>query len=318
MRSLLILALLTTGAVPTLAGTVPYDFTLKPAQSGLNAGVGVSFHTAGTLIGNYHATDNPTGTRTKPGLFGSFGSTENLPVEITTFDVGINGNPNSQTGGAFSLAIDADLGVVNLSNLALNFLQSGPAVLNATVSIETESFRTRNPTSTYPGGIPITLPIGQLTLTSLTAMQVGGAVPGVITPIGPGTYQIVMAPLVEIAGEVDVLGTPMMLPPTIAPLPLAGTLVLSGDDALLTALQPIDFAQSLDPNLALPETPLELPTILPPGNVANVLLNLMLESVTATIDGELSLTANGVRVPEPSAAACAALLLLAGALRRGR
>lgn len=282
----------------TLAVPAIYDFSIKPLRSGLAADIGLDFTTSGTLIGNYNADTNPDGTRTKPGIFGSFGSTENLPVAIS-LGVGLGNDVSTQTSGGYRLIVDVDAGVVVIQNYSVNLLSDGPAALTASIGLETEAFRTRNPTSIYPGGIPIELPVGQVSLEMLTAQQIGVAAPGVLTPTGPNTYSFVVAPLVNLAASASVLDMPFDLPPTPVPFPLTGELVLSGDTATVTSLQPLEFAQELDPNVALPQQAFALPTILPPGGEANVLLDLTLDGITAAISGEIRAEANGVLVPEP-------------------
>jgi len=295
----------------SLAVPVQYDFALKPAQSGLNATVGVNFSSGGTLIGDYNADTNPTGTRTKPGIFGSFGATENLPVAVT-LGAGLNGHPVTRSSGGFRMTFDPALGVASISDYAVNLLSDGPEALTASISLQTESFRTRNPSSIYPGNVPITIPVGQLTLNSLTATQVGVASPGVLTPTAPNEYDFVIAPLVQLAGSIDVFGTMMDLPGTPTLLPITGHLVVNGDTAEIISMQPLDLSQSADPNLAIPQQTLALPTILPPGQTANVLLDLTLDQVAANLSGSINSRANGVLVPEPGTlllAAAGALLL---------
>lgn len=291
----------TLAALSTSAVAVPatYDFSIKPLQSGLSAEIGLDFTTTGTLIGNYDADTNPTGTRTKPGVFGAFGATENLPVAVS-LGVGLGNNVNTQSSGGYRLVVDTQAGVVVIQNYSVNLLSDGPATLNATVGLETEAFRTRNPTSIYPGGIPIELPFGQISLNTLTAEQVGDASPGVLTPTGPNTYSFVVVPLVNLAASAAVLDMPFDLPLTPVPFPLTGELVIDGDTATVTSLQPIEFAQELDPNVALPQQAIALPTILPPGSESNVLLDLTLNGITAAISGDLHAVANGVLVPEPA------------------
>ena len=84
---------------------------------------------------------------------------------------------------------------------------------------------------------------------------------------------------------------------------------------MLTSLQMLEFEQDLDVELDLPSIPFPLPTILPPGGTANVLLNLAVESIAAGLVGEQSLRATGVLIPGPGSAA---IVLIAGVLAVGR
>lgn len=299
------LCLLTASAAHA-GGTSLYDFTINQNLSGLNADINVGVSTAGTLIGNYDEVNNPTGTRTKPGLFGPFGPTENLPVE-TSLDVALVGSPNTRTSGAFRMEFDFNAGLLAMSDYSTNLLASGAESLTAEITLMTETFRTRNPTFLYLGGFPITIPIGQFTLNSLTATQVGVG-PGTLTPIDATHFSFSVVPIVSIAGSVDVLGQTFDLPATPIPLLLSGELEVAGETALITSVQPLEIINSTPLDQALPQIPLPLPT-LDPDNPANVLLDLILSEVGAELTGTLTTVANGRLVPEPASLA----LLLAGA-----
>jgi hypothetical protein len=291
-----------------------YDFNYVPSQSGLTATIDSGIDASGTLIGNYNVDTNPTGTRTKPGLFGSFGETENLPVDVNTLGAGFNGNLNTDTTGGFRMSFDSVAGTVGLTDLAANFLGNGPANLPLTISLSTQSFRTRNPTFLYPG-VPIELPIGNASLTTFSLLQDGPSV-GTMTQTGPNTYDFTVAALVNVTLSASVLGQNIDLP-GILPLPFgfAGSVVFDGNNAQITSATPIDFSQTQDPGQALPEFALPLPT-LDPDAPANVLLNLTLSQIGAEIAGDLQTTANGVLVPTPGALGLGALSGIMLARRR--
>ncbi|MBI5865494.1 MAG: PEP-CTERM sorting domain-containing protein, partial [Planctomycetes bacterium] len=274
-----------------------YDFQIDRNASGLSANVALSAATTGTLIGNWNADTNPTGTRTKPGLFGPFGADENLPVNVS-LTPGISGAPNSATAGTFEMRFDTDTGIALLRGLNANLLDSGPQALDVELTLLTESFRTRNPFFIYPGGIPITVPLGQVSLGSLTVQQTAGDAPGVLTLIDANRYSFVVAPVVTIAGSVEVMGQAYDFPATPIPLPLVGEVEFTGDHALLTAVQPLDLSNSQTLDQTIPEFPLALPTLDPP-NPANVLMNLVLSEVSTTLTGDLTLVADGL-IPEPA------------------
>lgn len=294
---------------------LPFDFVIQPAQSGFSATLGVAANTTGTLIGNYDPKSNPTGTRTKPGLFGPFGPEENVPVNMT-LGLGLGGSPQSQQTGNFRLTLNPAAGTVMLAGYQTNLLASGSVGLDATLSLETDTFRTRNPTSVYIGGIPIELPIGEATLSELRAEQTADPALGVLQTLEPNRYAFLVAPLVTLTATLDVFGNPIEAPGTPTPFLLEGEIVVNGASAVLTSLRTLTQEQVLEPGLALPEFPLDLPTILPPGDTAHLLLNLTLSDITFGIDGELRTTAFGTLVPEPATAALLALLAAAVSIRR--
>jgi hypothetical protein len=294
----------------TVSAQALYGFTLNPALSGLDADVSLTATTAGNLIGNYDPNTNPTGTRTKPGVWGPFGETENLPVAVS-FGGGLGGPVHTAPVGGFRMTLDPAAGIVLMSGFGADLLGGSPAGLTATVTLETESFRTRNPTSLYIGGVPIELPVGEAAISLLSVTQLVDDVPGTLIETGPNQYSFAVAPLVNLSAAFELLGTPYELPPAPVLFPLQGDIVLSGNQALLTSLQPlgVDITQPL--NQELPQFPLDLPTIIPPGDIAHVLMNLTLQEVAALLDGTNALTANGLLIPEPAtlwlAFACAGL-----------
>ena len=81
-RSRLFWAILGAAGALHLAPAQLYDFNVVAPPSGISGNLAISARTQGTLVGNYDQTNNPTGTRTKPGLFGSFDPTENVPEEL--------------------------------------------------------------------------------------------------------------------------------------------------------------------------------------------------------------------------------------------
>ncbi|MBK9128437.1 MAG: hypothetical protein IPM13_11665 [Phycisphaerales bacterium] len=286
--AMMVLVIVTSGGL--VAAT--YDMTVNSGASGLLASTNFTADTAGTLIGAYDPNTDPTNTRTKPGAFGSFGDTENVPVQVT-LDFGLGGNIDTAPVGGFALTLNPGAGTLSIDNLQIDLLGGSPVALTATITLLTETFRTRNPTSLYVGGIPITIPIGQVELSQLTATQEAASGAGTLTPTGPGTYDFTAAVPVLITSSADFFGTPLEPPPSPGVLALEGQIVISGTTATLTSVQPIAFSQSQEPNQPLPAIPLALPTILPPGDTANVILNLVLQTTTFSFNGTNTLVASG-------------------------
>lgn len=303
-------------AAPSLAQS--YDFE-STALAGLVGTTDFSASTAGTLIGDWDADTNSGGTRTKPGFFGSFGATENVEVPVS-LGFGLGGAINSRTASTFGLDANLGAGTVAMSNFTADFLADGPISLPASISLAFDSFRTRNPDSVYPG-VPLDLPFGQLSLVALTATQVGGAAPGTLSPAGGGVNDLNLLIPVTIQASFEGLGGQMFdLGPLPVVLPVQGELAVSGQTASLTASAAIDLANMAQPGAALPQFPLGLPTALPPGDTANLLFDLMLDEIGASIDATLTLDATGTLVPAPSAAfaLCSGLLFASPRRRRSQ
>jgi len=281
-----------------------YDFTVHTPTSRLQGSLSTSMTSDGTLIGNYNAETNPTGTRTKPGLFGTFGATENLPV-AAALGGQISGPLDARSSGVFGLSVDTEALSLEMTGLLTNLLTDGPVELPVTLSLQTETFRTRNPMFIYPG-VPITLPIGNASLTAMSLRQVGGGL-GTLIQVGPNEFDFIVTPLVELTLTATLMGNEFALPGTPTPIALGGRLTLSGETATVSAVQMIEqeFSQTLDQ--ALPQTPFALPT-LDPNSPANVLLDLVVRQISGSIDATWTLNANGRLVPAPGA-----WLLIAGA-----
>ncbi len=291
-----------------------FDFTLAPASSSLDGPLSVTAKTTGTLVGDYDVSANPAGTRTKPGLFGTFGATENVPV-ATSLDVNVAGQVSSGTAGMFRLELDPGAGTLSMTNFSADFLNSGAVNLPLSLGLLFDSFRTRNPTSTYPGGFPVTVPLGQASLTQLAGTQVGSGA-GVLTATGVNTYDFSLAALLLVTGEFSALGNSFQLPGQPTPTTLTGSIIVNGDTATLTSLVPFLVSGSTQPGLALPQFALALPTVLPTGGTSNFLLDLTVTDLGLSFNGNATFNATGAAVvPVPGAAwlfggALAALRLL--------
>jgi hypothetical protein len=190
----------------------------------------------------------------------------------------IGGNINRQSGGTFRATVNGSNNTITFENLSLNFLANGPAVLPVSITLAGQSFRTRNPNSTYI--LPsqgITLPIGTVNLSQFTAVQTGvGA--GVLTPTGVDTYDFTAGVLVDLTLAANLLGNPLAQTIPFV-LPLQGQVVVQGNSAVITSLQQLNFSQAFNPNLDLPPFEFGLPTILPPGSTANLIFDLTLEEI---------------------------------------
>lgn len=315
-RSRLFWAILGAVGALRLAPAQLYDFNVVAPPSGISGNLAISARTQGTLVGNYDPDTNPNGTRTKPGLFGSFDPTENVPVNVS-IGAAIGGNINRQASGTFRATVDGSNNTITFENLSLNFLANGPAVLPVTITLAGQSFRTRNPNSTYI--LPsqgISFPIGTVNLSQFTAVQTGvGA--GVLTPAGVDTYDFTAGVLVDLTLAANLLGNPLAQTIPFV-LPLQGQVVVQGNSAVITSLQPLNFSQSFNPNLDLPAFEFGLPTILPPGSTANLIFDLTLEEIGFEVDLDINLRAEGTLVPEPASLSALGLGLTVLRLRRRR
>jgi len=272
-----------------------FDFTINQPTSSIDARLTLNAVLPGTLIGNYVAVTNEAGTRTKPGFFGSFGSTENVAIPIN-IAAGVNNYRllNSITG-VFTLELDTETGIAKVSGYASDMLAGGPETVPVTAALTIrDSFRTRNPTSTYIAAT-VNVPVGNAMITTFTATQTDPAQGTLIGDATPNQYTFTVPMLVQYTIEAELLGNPIVTDGgTPAPFVLTGTVIVNGNTATVTAMRELTINESQQPAAALDPIALDLPTILPPGSTAHVLLNLTLDTINESISGTQSLSASGV------------------------
>jgi hypothetical protein len=300
--------------MPARAAGVPVEFAFSSGSGAAFTSLAVEARTSGSLIGDYDAVSNPAGTRTKPGLFGTFGSTENVAV-ASSVDLRAAGAPSVGLVGGLRMEIDPAGGSVLISDYSAE-MASGPATLPLSATVVFEAFRTRQPTSTFPGGIPVTIPVGDAALNALSLRQAGSA-SGVLTPLAGSRHAFSAVLLLTLSGTVESLGSVVPFGPLPLPLTFSGEVELSGDSATLTSLATLTLDETQTLGEVLPPIPFALPTVLPPGGTASVAFNLTLNDVIANLNGQLTTLAGGTVVPEPGGAAVLAAAAM-GLLARRR
>ena len=277
---------LLASACSAAAGT--YQCSLVAPSSANNIGQ-LSLPLNGTFIGNYDAATNPGGTQTRPGFFGGSG---NNPISYTstiTGDLGFAASPD----GSFAMEIAPTGGSV--SGLQIDLTGGTAQEFDVTLNINYQTFRTIAPNSTFPGGFTIPVPIATGEITAMVATQSGAAaiVPG--TPDAEGTPFTALVP-VTITLEAAFAGSPVEIAPQSAVLPLNGRYTVTGSAIRVTASLSID-QQTLEipPGPPIQNQPLALPTVLPAGGTANLLLSGTFGTGSYTSGLSASLVADGQR-----------------------
>ena len=269
----------------------PLDFTIDTGASTAAGSLSVLAATEGTLIGDYDETTNPGGTQTRPGLFGGSGNNA-IPV---TIELGTGTDLDTAPAGSFTL--DADTGTLSftIDAFAADLLNGSTVASSIDVTFLYETFRTINPSSLYPGGIPLPLSFDGGELTTLTLVQTAPAAPGILADQGDGSYTFAAAVPVEVTLVGSTLGgTPIDPGPTEITLPLTGVYTPNPDGSA-TANIDLDlegFSESFDTSglPPLPEIPFELPTL--SSETASVLLNLAINTLSLEGSGLISIVAN--------------------------
>jgi len=274
-----------------------FDCTVNQAASGVNARITANATLPGTLIGNYDAATNATGTHTKPGLFGTFGTTENVAVTISVAAGISNQSVSEHPRGVFQLTVDPEALVARISGYAIDYLGGTTLSIPVNGQFTTEAFRTRTPTSTYIAGT-VPLSLGNAAVTTFSDTQTGGGV-GTLAAAGPSHYTFTVPLTTETVLQGTILGNPFgSTTGQTSAVVITGSVTINADGtATVNSTQDLTQTQTQTPNQTLPPTPYALPTILPPGSTANVILNLTLQTVTTSTTGTQSLVAAGAPHP---------------------
>jgi hypothetical protein len=279
-------------AAPAFANEITYDCSVVTSSSSVLQTLDLSAPFNGTLKGNYDAATNPTGTLTLPGLFGGSG---NNPIPYTASFV-LAGDIDTQPTGSLRLGVDTEGLQIRVANLAFDLLGNEDGVLAATLNINYQTFRTQNPSSLFPGGVTIPIPVGNGSVSTFTATQVGPAVFGSLTPQKSGSaFTFNVAVPVEFVIVADVLGQPVSDgTPVAGVLPLSGTLLETPTGVSIT----LDIAQTDSQTTPIEADPFTdiafaLPTVFPTGGTANLLLSGDVTSLTVANTLDATVVATG-------------------------
>ena len=265
MRSMALMAAAGLASI-TMATDFPVDEGSTSSVQGLT-----SIALEGTLIGDWDSEGNPEGTNTIPGLWGGSGNNA-IPVEMgPSIALDFAGD----ISGSMSIDIDSAPGACVMQYVDWDLLGSGDASADVILSIQYETFRSEQPSSLFIGGFPVDIPVGASQITEARFQQIG---PGVGLSLErsdqPGVFDIDAAVAGLLHVTMDLLGTPTPLQFPVAGV-IEGTYAIDddGETVNLTALFEVNETSD-EPGVALPTIPMELPTILPPGDLAGVLLDL--------------------------------------------
>ena len=242
----------------------------------------------GALIGDWDSDGNPEGTSTIPGLWGGSGN-NSISMEMGP-SVALNFTGN--ISGSMSIDIDSAPGICVMQYLDWNLLGNGDASAAMTLTIQYETFRSVQPSSLFIGGFPVEIPVGASQITEARFEQIGPGVGGSLdNPDQPGVFEIYAAVAGLLHVTIDLLGTPtpMQLPVTGV---IEGTYATNKDGETVHLTAAFEVDETLDaPGISLPTIPMELPTILPPGSFAGVLLDLTPQ--TMTVQSQIQTTITG-------------------------
>lgn len=279
---------LTLSGLAAGAGAQTFNFTINSTTSSYKEASTGSLSVSGNIIGNYSAT-NLTGTRTKPGLKGTWGATENDAIPLTGIATA-SSNATTPVSGSFVLVVDTTHSTVKVEKYSTTFFGTTPGGIVLGLSPVVATFQTQNPTFVYPS-LSTTLPLGPLEVKNLKVVQGSAAGAGILKKVGTNVYTFAALFSSVVSSTVSVgTHTTVVTKPTI--FGLTGTLTITGKTASFTE----SLTTSNQPSLVglpavLPTFPFALPTFT--TQKANLLANLSIKSGSLKANSTLIIKAAG-------------------------
>jgi len=269
-----------------------YDFTLDSQASNTLINIDMSLPLPGTAIGSYDATTNPTGTITCTNIFGMCNNTS-FPINSTLVaEPSIAGQP----GGTFAATVSTSAGTIAIAGLSVSAIGRQSSTSNLTLQLNYPTFRTRQPTSVFPGGFTLPLPLGQSTIDNILIVQSAAAAGTLVASATPGVWNVNIVVPTSLSFDLDLLGNAQSVGPVPFALPLIGTLDLSGSQPRLVVTVDQGGNQTLPnpaPGTVIEDIALPIPTVLPAGNTANLVLDLIPGDLALGFLTDLDWFANG-------------------------
>ncbi len=266
------------------------DLQIQASQSSLSLDFETSISNSGNLIGNHDSEANPEGTITIPGLWGGSGNQE---IAIT-FDSGTSINGASNPTGLMTVEPFDDQNLAVIYGLTMDLLSNTTIPVSLTATLTYQSFHTENPSSVYPGGLPIELPLAELTLDACLVEQTQ-SITGVWQPIADDTFSLTAVVPVLVTMQATYEGQPLPLTPVPAALAISGEMDYTETGPRLELSLEVSEGETVDlPGEGpLPPFPVSLPTLVPPGSFADVLITLQPESTSFAMSLKGAIVADG-------------------------
>ncbi|MDG2053532.1 MAG: hypothetical protein P8J86_02375, partial [Phycisphaerales bacterium] len=281
-KSVALTAIATSLFVTTSLQADPISMQVDSEMSSAFLDTSLSLVMNGTFLGDHDEETNPEGTMTRPGLFGGSG---NQPV-TTSVTPRIEALLDSNPVGSMDVELDFDLGTILITNTQLDLLGDSTGSMPLSIVLEFVTFRTYNPGSLFIGGFSLPIPIGSGSLTTLTFEQSELPSPGLLTETAPGQYDFGLLIPGQLTLGASLLDQEIATPGLPMPLLLLGSIEVSTDGVTMTLSLAESFEDALDLSETLPpieNIPFPLPTILPPGGIANLLVSAQPMNLEAAI-----------------------------------
>lgn len=269
-----------------------FQFSLDSQASTTLINLDVSLPLPGTAIGSYDAATNPTGTITCTSVFGTCNNTS-FPINSTLLsEPQLAGQP----GGTFQANVDTSAGTITISGLAVSPTGRQASTSDLTLELNYPTFRTRQPTSFFPGGFTLPLPLGQSTIDNVLIVQSAPAAGTVAASRTPGLWNVNIVVPTSLSLDLDLLGNAQSVGPVPFALPLVGTLDLASTPPRLVVTVDQTGNQTIpnpQPGTVIEDVAFAVPTVLPSGGTANLVLDLIPGDLTLGVLTDLDWAANG-------------------------
>jgi hypothetical protein len=279
-----------------IASAQDLTFVIDSDSSIATISATTSIDASGFLIGDQDPNTNPGGTQTRPGLFGGSGNQPIDTLTVLTSSTSLEAMP----AGNMNILLDPLNGTGEIEGFMIDLLNGDDASTSLAVTIGFDTFRTIDPSFLYLGGIPITLPLGEVgNISSATLTQTGDALILLSPADLPEAYEITGA----IPASLNVVvsfalpgGVPTEFPIEDLPVlvPITGQLEVFGDGnaAFTLSATPVPIVSTIPiEGVDLPEIPFELPTL--GEETAGVLFTLSPQSIAFDASIALSISAMG-------------------------
>lgn len=249
----------------------------------------------GSFIGNYSPKSNPGGTRTLPGVSGGSG---NVAINCLA-SLSVSGDVPTVPTGSFVLGLDLSAFTVSVEDFSLDVLGGQPADLGARLLLSYDTFHSVNPNAIYPGGLTTPIVLGDAQVSTLTVVQSTASQEAFLLEEGEGLYSFTMQLEAGYTLAATARGESLGSGETFtAILPLYGTVTVDEGGGVSVSIA-LEHTQTADQPIGIAPfaaEPIGIPTVLPPGSTAGVLLSGGASSISISIG--LSGTIGATGVPE--------------------
>jgi len=265
-------------------------------QSSIDGTFQQTIHMPGVLIGDYDAKTYPEGTMTRPGVWGGSG---NNPIACSIEPVA--GGPFSENlEGTLDIDFDFENSTMLISAIEFQALADSTIQFPLSVIFEYETFRSITPDSLFIGGFPVEIPFGEGLVTRLD-MSLAVSVPVELIPASSTQWSYQSEMPVMMTMELEILETSTGPLPFLGVLFLDGTVTNEGGEISITGTSSWKNQEVIpDPPIFFDNLPLELPTIIPPGDFAGVYLSVAADEIVSTIIASFQFNAVGETNTNPS------------------